>query len=172
MRAGEIAALRMKRVDLLRGRVRVEESLSEVSQVQYLLPPKTGEARTVTLPASLTPMLRDYLDTQPPKGLEDFLFTGEDSANPAAPLRHNSRFYPATFLPAVRRAGLTGLRFHDLRHTCAALLIAENVPPKAIQDHLGHATFSMTMDTYGRLSPAATQPVTDALERAFAVNLG
>ena len=51
-------------------------------------------------------------------------------------------------------AGLpANLRFHDMRHTCAALLIAANLPPKAIQDHLGHSDFKITMNPTGISTP-------------------
>jgi integrase len=47
-----------------------------------------------------------------------------------------------------------GLRFHDLRHTCAALLIAQGAHPKEIQARLGHASITTTLNTYGRLWPS------------------
>lgn len=64
---------------------------------------------------------------------------------------------------AAARAGLRGsLRFHHLRHTCAALLIAANVPAKAIQAHLGHSSFKITVDTCGHPNADATGLVTGA----------
>jgi len=61
--------------------------------------------------------------------------------------------------PAVRSAGLApGLRIHDLRHTCASLLIAHGAHPKAAQVHLGHSSISVTMDRYGHLFPSDMQP--------------
>ncbi len=168
MRAGEIGALQMAQVDLLRGRVRVEASLSDVGGTQHRLPPKTGEARELVLPATLVRALREYVATGPAKGPGDYLFTAPD--DPTAPVRHNSWFYRAVFKPAVRAAELpAGLRFHDLRHTCASLLIAENVPAKAISGHLGHAGIAITLDTYGHLYPDAREAVGTALERAFVV---
>nr|WP_095972205.1 tyrosine-type recombinase/integrase [Rhodococcus erythropolis] len=70
---------------------------------------------------------------------------------------------------AVQLAGLPNkLRAHDLRHTCAALLIAANVPTKAIQAHLGHSSFKVTMDIYGHLYENGNDAVTDAMGAAFA----
>ena len=56
-----------------------------------------------------------------------------------------------------------GLRFHDLRHTCAALLIAADAHPKAIQDHLGHKDIQTTFNVYGHLLPAAQEALAAAL---------
>ncbi len=55
------------------------------------------------------------------------------------------------FYPALRRAGLRRVRFHDLRHTFASLLIAQNVHPKRIQALMGHSTIKVTMHIYGHL---------------------
>ena len=61
---------------------------------------------------------------------------------------------PKAFKPAVVRAGLNlQLRFHDLRHRAASLLIAANVGPKVVQKHLGHSSFAITYDRYGHLYP-------------------
>ena len=68
----------------------------------------------------------------------------------------------------MARAGLpSGLRFHDLRHTCAALLIAANIPPKTIQEHQGHSSFNITMDRYGHLYGDASDAVAEAMDQAF-----
>ena len=171
MRAGEINALRMGNVDLLHNKIHVRESLSEVAGVQHFVPPKTGEERSVTIPPTLSRMLREYIAEQPAKGPRDFLFTDPD--DPAKPLDYTNWFYRSVFKPAVRRAlpaSLHGLRFHDLRHTCASLLIHANVGPKVVQKHLGHSSFAITYDRYGHLYPdEAAQQVSEALEVAFAV---
>lgn len=57
------------------------------------------------------------------------------------------------FWGALRRAGLRRMRFHDLRHTFAALLIAEGAHAKAIQEAMGHSSIMVTMNTYGHLMP-------------------
>jgi integrase len=166
MRAGEIAALRMQHVNLLRREVEVVESISEVKGQLHFVPPKTGEERKVVLSESLTKVLRDYIVRCPAKGPRDFLFSSPE--DPATPIRHNAWFYLKVFKPAVHRARLNpALRFHDLRHTAASLLIAANVPPKVIQEHLGHASFAITMDRYGHLYPDTADAVREAMESAF-----
>lgn len=61
-------------------------------------------------------------------------------------------------------AGLPPIRFHDLRHTHASLLIAAGVHPKAIQARLGHSSITVTMDRYGHLMPSAFEGVGERLE--------
>jgi integrase len=58
-----------------------------------------------------------------------------------------------------------GLRFYDLRHTCASLLIAQGASVKAVQAHLGHATASITLDIYGHLFPDELGTLADRLEQ-------
>ena len=60
-----------------------------------------------------------------------------------------------TFRPAVRRAGLEALRFHDLRHTYAALMVAAGAHPKLLQAQMGHTSIAITLDLYGHLYPDA-----------------
>jgi integrase len=71
-----------------------------------------------------------------------------------APLR-NSNFRRQVWYSAVEQAGLPrGLRVHDLRHTCASLLIAAGANPKAFQVHLGHSSISVTMDRHTHFFPS------------------
>ena len=79
-------------------------------------------------------------------------------------LRHNL-FYRRIFKPAVAAAGLPDeLRFHDLRHTCAALLIGAGHQQYEIMRHLGHSSIQVTIDTYGHLFPERAEAVADTLE--------
>ena len=99
LRAGELSALRVKRLDLLRGTVRVVESASEVGGRLVLGSTKTYAQRTVRLPRFLRDDLAAYLAsrTRDPDG---FVFT----APKGGPLRHNN-FYRRIFCPALTRAG-------------------------------------------------------------------
>ncbi len=163
LRAGEVAALRIGRVDLLRGTVEVAESYAEVHGALVLGATKTYERRTVRMPRFLCDRLGEHLAragrTQP----GDLVFT--DSAG--GPLRH-SNFYRRTFKPAVVAAGLPErLRFHDLRHTCAALLIAQGAHPKAMMERFGHSSITVTLDRYGHLFPSLDETLVDGLERTY-----
>jgi integrase len=68
------------------------------------------------------------------------------------PLR-KSNLLRRSFLPLLKRAGLSAMRFHDLRHTAATLLLAQGVHPKIVQERLGHSQISLTLDTYSHVLP-------------------
>jgi integrase len=148
LRPCELVALRVGRLDLLRGTVRVAEAAPEVAGRLEWGGVKTHEARTVRLPRFLCDELGAYLADRA-HGPEDLVFT----APLGGPLRQ-SKFVPGYFKPAAHAAGLPAtLRFYDLRHTAASLLIREGASVKAVQKQLGHATASITLDTYGHLFP-------------------
>lgn len=157
LRAGEIAALRWDRVDLLRGTVDVVESYAEVHGALVLGPTKTYARRTVRLPRFLADLLGEHQAVTGPDGL-----VFRDSRG--GPMRH-SNFYRRTFRPAVARSGLPAtLRFHDLRHTCVALLVAQGAHPMAIKERLGHSSITVTIDQYGHLLPAIDEALADGLD--------
>ncbi len=160
LRWGELAGLRRHRLDLDAGTVRVVEALREVNGRVALGPTKTGAHRTVSLPPFLVEMLSAHVDAY--TSSEGFVFTSAEGT----PLRRN--FYRRHFKPAVTRAGMTReLRFHDLRHTCAALLIAQGAHPKEIQERMGHSTIRLTFDRYGHLFPSLDSLLRDGLEATF-----
>lgn len=89
----------------------------------------------------------------------DLVFEGPEGG----PLRH-SNWYPRHFKPAVIRSGCpTSTRFHDLRHTYAAFLIAEGAHPRAIMERMGHSTINVTLGTYGHMFPAIDEQLDMAL---------
>jgi integrase len=159
LRYGEIAALRIERANLLRGSIDVVESLSEINGRLHVGPTKTGARRTVSLPRFLCQMLGEHIARFPSS--DGRLF----SAAEGGPLRRN--FYRRHFRPAVERAGLAPLRFHDLRHTCASLLIAQGAHAKEISERLGHSTARLTLDRYGHLLPSLDERLRDGLEATF-----
>jgi integrase len=68
----------------------------------------------------------------------------------------------------LHQNGLRPIRFHDLRHSCASLLLSQGIPMKQIQDWLGHSTFATTADIYSHLDFASKQDSADAIAQAFA----
>ena len=72
------------------------------------------------------------------------------------------------FKELLEKAGLPDVRFHDLRHSVASLLLARGIHPKVVQEILGHSQISITMDIYSHVLPTMHQGAMDELNRAFA----
>ncbi|HVD00160.1 MAG TPA: site-specific integrase, partial [Candidatus Dormibacteraeota bacterium] len=72
-----------------------------------------------------------------------------------------------SFKAALRAAGLADRRFHDLRHSCASLLLAEGVPLKVVAEILGHASIRLTADTYSHVVPALQADAAGRLDALF-----
>lgn len=165
LRPSELCGLRMGRLDLKRGTVDVAEALTVVKGRTEVGPTKNSLRRTVGIPRSVCEELRAYLaaradETGHPLSADDFVFT----APMGGPLRRDLLF-KRFIRPAVSAAGLPqGLRLHDLRHTCAALLIELGAHPKAIQERLGHSSITVTIDVYGHLFPSIDQALTARLD--------
>ena len=141
----------------MRAKTTIAESASEVGGQVIFQTPKTDRTRTVSLPRFVAEELAPLLAG---KGPDDLVFT----APGGGPLRH-TRFLRFVFRPAAKAVGLPAkLRFRDLRHTCAALLIAQGAHPRAITDRLGHSTIRVTMDVYGHLLPGVDEALTAGLE--------
>ncbi len=71
------------------------------------------------------------------------------------------------FKPLLKRAGLPQVRFHDLWHTCATLLLIKNVNPKVVSEMLGHASIAITLDTYSHVLPDMQDSAARAMEEAL-----
>ena len=162
MRAGEIEALQLDSINLLRRTIDVVSSTSEIRGALVVRPTtKTYTSRRISIPRFLATMLMEHLERYPSSS--HFVFT----ASGGGPIRHRN-FYRRHFKPSVTRATLpTKLRFHDLRGTCVALLIAQGAHPKEIQERLGHSTIKMTLDQYGHLFPSLEARLTEGLEETF-----
>src|SRR5829696_5182246 len=72
-----------------------------------------------------------------------------------------------SFKPLLKRAELPQIRFHDLRHTCATLLLTRNVNPKIVSEMLGHSTIAITLDTYSHVLPNMRDQAAAAMEEAL-----
>jgi len=71
------------------------------------------------------------------------------------------------FFPLLKRAGLPRVRFHDLRHSCATLLLGSGVNPKIVSEMLGHSTVAITLDLYSHVLPTMQEAAASALETAL-----
>ena len=156
LRQGELFALRDRALDLGRRSIVVEAGARE----GQLIPTKTTAGRRqVRLSGEALRILREQLLARVPSEL------GLIFPTPGGVVWRKDNFMARVFRPAVRRAGLTPLRFHDLRHTYAALMVAAGAHPKLLQAQLGHTSINVTLNTYGHLFPDAFADVGDALDR-------
>jgi len=168
LRAGEVVALRRESVDLERRVLIVDRSVSDVNGHLVMGPTKTGHTRAVPIPESLLTDLREHLARRVESEPDALVFTSE-----AGGLVSHANWYRRRFRPAVKQAGLSeGLRFHDLRHTYASLLIAQGAHPRAIMERLGHSSIQVTLGTYGHLFPTLDEALTGRLDEAIQAERG
>jgi integrase len=157
MRQGELLGLRWQDVDLERGRLQLVRRL------------KTRQSRrAVVLSELAVTALVDHGDRQSAEreqqgaGWEDhgLVFTNS-VGGPLDP--HNLR--QRSFFPLLDRAGLPRIRFHDLRHSCATLLLGEGVHPKIVSDLLGHSQIGITLDLYSHVTATMQAVAAEAMGR-------
>ena len=145
MRFGEVAGLRVGRVDVLAGRLRVLETLHELpttAEIVFTTPKTAQSRRTVRFPPEVAQLLVPLVAN---RDREALVFT----APQGGPVR--VRVFRRVWLRAVKAAGLEGVRAHDLRHSYAAAMISAGRPLTAIQRQMGHASIAVTSDLYGHL---------------------
>jgi integrase len=155
LRQGELFALRDRNVDLEAKTLMVENGVYKGE----FWPVKTrASRRRVDLSATALRVLRQQLLARKPNDLT-LVFPSPEGA-----ILQDDNFRHRVFSPAVRRTKLTGFRFHDLRHTYAALMVAAGAHPKYLQAQMGHSSIRVTLDLYGHLFPDANRGVLDALD--------
>jgi len=160
MRRGELVALRWGDVDWHGQRIWVRRNANRHGHFQE--PKSRGSVRAIAMTSSLVSALRLHLMASPRKGEDDLIFSTEKGT-----LLDGHNVVERQFKPTLRRAGLPQIRFHDLRHTFASLLIAQGEHPKYISEQLGHAGVQITLDRYGHLMPQSYGHAGDRLEAAL-----
>ena len=172
MRQGEMLALSWQDVEMENGAVSVRRTLTRSGGKVTFGEPKTKKSRrSIRLTPQATEALRAHLARQ----LRDMEILGDRyrdqglvfTTDTGAPI-NPSNLRQRSFAPLLERAGLPHMRFHDLRHTCATLLLSRGVHPKFVQELLGHATISITLDTYSHVMPSMGDATAKAMEDALA----
>jgi integrase len=159
MRQGELLALRWEDVDLDAGVLRVRGTKTARSRRTVKLSRTALEA----LMSHLTRQLGE-IDRAGDLWRENGLVFATEIGTPLN--RHN--LTQRSFRPLLAKAGLPQIRFHDLRHTCATLLLSKGVHAKFVQELLGHSTIAITLDTYSHVLPGMGGSTADAMDDAFA----
>jgi integrase len=153
-RFGEMAALRVKNLDLLRRRATIMQSVAEVRGRAVFSTPKNHQSRSVPIPRFLVDDLAAHVAG---RAADEFVVSA-----PRGGVLRARNFRLGGFDPAVASAGLAPLTPHALRHTAASLAIAAGANVKVVQTMLGHKSATMTLDLYGHLFAE----VADAMDAA------
>jgi integrase len=159
LRFGEAAGLQRRHVDLLRRRLHVEQSLSEVAGVLKTTSTKTHAVRQVPLPLSLTRELEQHLESHVGTAASAWLFPGPRGGA----LRH-SAFYGRVWRPTLKQLGLPVAGIHVLRHSAAARMISAGASAKAVQTVLGHRSAAFTLTVYGHMFDSDLDDLAERLD--------
>ena len=158
LRLGEAAAIQVGDIDFLRKKLTVARQVQRANQGSVeLRPPKCGSERTVFLAPELVELLASHIacnGVEPEPTSWIFRGDGEDPPHQNT-IGHRWR-------RTLKRAGVSGVRLHDLRHYFASGLIAAGCGVVTVQRALGHARATTTLDTYSHLWPSAEDRTRDA----------
>jgi integrase len=171
LRQGELLGLKWDDIDLEAGTLQVRRALITGRGGPQLAAPKTkGSRRRVSLTEAAAEALKGHLERQLEEidragslWQENGLVFASETGTPLDRRYLTSR----RFKPLLKRAGLPHFRFHDLRHTCATLLLTKNVNPKVVSEMLGHSSIAITLDTYSHVLPNMQDSAARALEEAL-----
>ena len=159
LRWGELVGLRVKRVDLLHGRVTVAEQVAEVNGQLIPGPPKTEAGRrTVTLPAVAAVALAEHLASFAEPGPEGLVFPA-----PQGGYLRRSNFRRRWWVPATRAVGVEGLRVHDLRHSAATMALAAGANTRELMERMGHTSPAVAL-RYQHVMAGRDQAIATALD--------
>ncbi len=169
LRQGELLGLRWEDVDLNRRVLHVRQILEHDGKSFKEGAKTKSSVRSIAISSSVKSLLlecKDRLDSE-----RDYLGTDYTNLNLVMCTEKGTPIHPRNLIRAFKElseiAGLPKIRFHDLRHTHATLMIFQNEPMKLIADRLGHSKISTTMDTYGHLLPNMQRDASDRLDQTL-----
>jgi len=169
LRRGEIAALRWRSVDLDTGQLMVVASIEQTKAGCREKETKSGRARTVALPATLTEELRRHRAKQAEELLPLGIRLTED--HHVVMQADGTSLQPNTltrvFTDFVQARGLKRVRFHDLRHSHATHMLAAGIHPKIASERLGHSKIGITLDLYSDVMPGMQAEAAAAVDGAM-----
>lgn len=171
LRQGEALGLRWHDVNLEEGTLSVHFALQRVSGEFKLVEPKTRKSRrTIALPDTAVAALRSHRTSQFEEKLAAGSLweeTGLVFTTPnGRPLQGQN--VTRSFQQLLSQVGLRRQRFHDLRHACASLLLAQGVHPRVVMETLGHSQIGLTMNTYSHVIPALQREAAASMDAVLA----
>jgi integrase len=171
VRQGEMLALRWRDVDLDGATLQARATVHYTKGGYLFTEPKTKYSRRrIALPEIVVEALREHRRLQLSERLAlgplweamDLVFP-----DPAGKPIYGVSMVKHQFYPLLARAGLPRIRFHDLRHTAATLLLGRHTNPKVVSEMLGHSHVSVTLGIYSHVMPHRQQHAADAMDQAL-----
>ncbi|MFO7783393.1 MAG: tyrosine-type recombinase/integrase [Desulfatiglandales bacterium] len=156
-RQGELIGLKWTDLDWFNSQIAIRRTFQHGT---FYEPKSPASKRKIDLGPTVMAQLKEWKIACPPTDL-DLIFPSETGT----PLDNNN-LVRRHFDPALRRTGLRKIRFHDLRHSYASLLIEQGEHPKYIQSQMGHSSINVTMDVYGHLMNTVNQTAARRLDSA------
>ncbi|WP_143591392.1 tyrosine-type recombinase/integrase [Thermoactinospora rubra] len=158
LRWGELAALQRRNIDLEAGTIRVVATTTELKDGSITLGPPKSDAgkRVVSIPAMLLPGLKAHMETYAERGDEGHVFVGPKGAK----LRRAN--FTRVWAAALRKAGLSGIHFHDLRHTGNDLAARSGASLRDLMTRMGHSTTRAAL-IYQHTAMERDRAIADAL---------
>jgi integrase len=167
LRLGEALGLEWDDVDVANATLTVRQALQRIGKKLELVEPKSDRSRrTIPLPSATVTLLKRHRTQQK-----------RDRLKAGGEWRHSSHVFTSTigtpldernvrraFKEVLMNAKLPAMRIHDLRHSCATLLLAQGVHPKVVQEILGHSQISLTMDTYSTVLPSVSREAAEKMD--------
>jgi integrase len=167
LREGELLGLRWEDVNLERKLLQVCRQLTRTRDGLFFTAPKRGRARVVRLTDLAIAALEAHWVAQNEERTRAGSLWQETglvfTSTIGTPVDVGNLTY-RSFRPLLKRTDLPRIRFHDLRHTCATLLLSKGTHPKIVQEMLGDANISMTMDTYSHVLPDMQEKAVSAMD--------
>lgn len=166
LRQGEALGLKWEDIDFIKRTLTVRRALQRVNgRLTFVEPKSATSRRTIPLPAIAVKALRRHQERQsmsrfrPGPPWDGLVFT----SGVGTPI--SQRNLIRTFKILLRRAGLPrAIRFHDLRHSCASLLLAQGISPRTIMETLGHSQIGLTLNTYSHVVPSLQRDAADVMD--------
>lgn len=155
MRQGELFALTWDSINWITRKITIDKNYTH----GRIGTPKNGKTRKIDMSQELMKMLKEWR-LACPNSENNLVFPNNDGE-----YQDTNNMAKRRFKPSLQRAGIDSIRFHDLRHTYASLLLANGAPMKYVQHQLGHSSIKMTMDLYTHLLPEVNEQCIDLLDR-------
>jgi integrase len=171
LRMGESLGLKWSDINLDTGTLRVNRQLQRIREGGGLVfsEPKNASRRTIDLPQRALEALGAHRKRQAEEKLRaaDYEDSGLVFATRKGTPQDAQNVFNRQFKPLLKQADLPPIRWHDLRHTCATLLLGRGVHPKLVQHLLGHASITMTLDRYSHWIPSMGRHAAEGLDEAL-----